>query len=202
MKLNHAQFLAALQQANGSVSVAAGLVTFENGDTFDVAEHSPSDTEQGTPLEAARALAAIHKNEPAIVDAFRGISQRERNHLAAALSAFYPVLVMENKYQPVLLDEPIKIPVTTYEEGLAVQRALFALGCGFHHGSYPLAKDISDECTLSGIFVSRKGVMTVMPFAEKGSVDYVANHKDRAVSPATVLEATTLAELLGCDASR
>jgi hypothetical protein len=197
MQLNLVQFLAALQQADGSVSATAGVVTFANGDTFDVAANAAGqEPAADTPLAAAGVLADIHADEPAIVDAFRAGTQGERNRLGQALASFYQVLCMESKFQPILLEESIKIPVTSFEEGLVVQRSLFRMGCGFHHGRYPLSKDLSNQCTLSGIFVSRKGVMTVMPYKEPGSVAYVANHESRAVSPATVLAAVSLADLL------
>ena len=195
MQLNLEQFLHELLDAECSMTVSAGVVTFEDGDTFDVAAYLPGVAAKVTPLEAARTLAAMPDGEQAVVDAFRDITQGERNGLGQALSSFYRVLCMESKFQPNLLAEPIKIVVTSFDEGLAVQRALFQLGCGFHHGSYPLAKDLSSECTFSGIFVSRKGVMTVMPLREPGSLEYVANSKNRAVSPAAVLSAITILEL-------
>jgi hypothetical protein len=197
MQLNLEQFLNELLDAECSMSVSAGVVTFEDGDTFDVAVHLPRPAAaKVTPVDNALALAALQGDEAAIVDAFRPLLQSERNQLGAALSSFYSVLCMESKFQPNLLVEPIKIAVTSFDEGLAVQRALFQLGCGFHHGGYPLSKDLANECTLSGIFVSRKGVMTVMPLREPGSLEYVANSNNRAVSPAAVLSATTIAELL------
>lgn len=196
MQLNLEQFLNELLDAECSMSVSAGVVTFEYGDTFDVAAHLPRPAAtKVTPVDNALALAALQGDEAAIVDAFRPLLQSERNQLGAALSSFYGVLCMESKFQPNLLVEPIKIAVTSFDEGLAVQRALFQLGCGFHHGGYPVSKDLANECTLSGIFVSRKGVMTVMPLREPGSLEYVANSKNRAVTPAAVLSATTIAEL-------
>lgn len=195
MQLNLAQFLSALQRAECTVSVSAGVVTFDNGDTFNVAaERARPDAFEVTPLAAARVLAAV-PNDEEVVDAFRSITQSERNQLGAALSSFYPVLCMESKFQPELLVEPIKIPVASFEEGLAVQRALFDLGCGFHHGGYPLAKDLSDQCSLCGIFVSRKGVMTVMPLSERGSLEYLARHQNFSVSAETVLAAKSPADL-------
>ena len=193
MQLNLQQFLTELLDAECSMSVSAGVVTFEDGDTFDVAAHLAETAV--TPLDNARALAAMQGDEPAIVDAFRAVSQGERNQLAAALSSFYAVLCMESKFQPNLLDAPIKIAISSFDEGLAVQRALFNLGCGFHHGRYPLSKVLSNECAVCGIFVSRKGAMTVMPLREPGSQDYVAKNENRPVSAAAVLSATTIAEL-------
>jgi hypothetical protein len=102
---------------------------------------------------------------------------------------------MESKFQPDLLDAPIKIAVSSFDEGLAVQRALFQLGCGFHHGRYPLSKDLANQYAVCGIFVSRKGAMTVMPLREPGSLEYVAKSENRPVSVAAVLSATTIAEL-------
>lgn len=196
MQLNLEQFLHELLDAECSMSVSAGVVTFEDGDTFDVAAHLPGPAAtKVTPVDNALALAALQGDEAAIVDAFRPLLQSERNQLAAALSSFYSVLCMESKFQPNLLAEPIKIAVTSFDEGLAVQRALFNLGCGFHYGSYPLAKDLANQCVLSGIFVSRKGVMSVMPLSEPGGLEFMAKSQNRAVAPAAVLSATTTAEL-------
>lgn len=196
MQLNTEQFLAALRGADGTMTVSAGVVTLDNGDTFDVAsvDASPAGADAITPVAAATLLASMQGDEPAIVDAFRPLRHRERERLAIAMSSFYGVLCMESKFQPQLLAEPIKIPVTSFEEGLNVQRALFELGCGFHHGSYPLAKSIS-EGVFAGIFVSRKGVMTVMPLADKDSREYVAKHESHEVCAAAVLGATTLEDL-------
>ena len=198
MQLNTAQFLAALRGAEGTLTVTAGVVTLENGDTFDVAanDSGPVDAQAITPLAAAQLLAGMQGDEPAILEAFRPLRHRERERLAIALSSFFSIITMESKFQPVLLAEEIRIPVTTFDEGLAVQRALFNLGCGFHHGGYPLSKSLSDECELAGVFVSRKGVMTIMPLPDLGSREYVADHKSLAVSPAAVLAASSLADLV------
>jgi hypothetical protein len=198
MQLNTEQFLAALRGAAGTLTVAADVVTLENGDTFDAAATDAGQPTAAaiTPLAAAELLAGLQGDEPAIVAAFRAVPHRERERLAIALSSLYGVLCMESKFQPMLLTEPIKIPVTSFEEGLAVQRALFNLGFGFHHGGYPLSKDLSTQCVLSGIFVSRKGVMTVMPLNEHNSREYVANHESYAVSPETVLAATSRDDLV------
>lgn len=193
MQLNTEQFLAALRGTEGTVTVTAGVATLENGDTFDAAANDGAAAV--TPLAAATLLAGMRGDELAIVEAFRSVRHRERERLALALSSFFGIITMESKFQPVLLPDEIRIPVTSFDEGLAVQRALFQLGCGFHHGSYPLAKTLSEECELSGVFVSRKGVMTIMPLADPGSRDYVANHESFAVSPAAVLAATSIEDL-------
>jgi hypothetical protein len=148
-----------------------------------------------TPLDAARLLAALPGDEAATVEAFRSLSQQERDKLGQALSSLASVLFTEWKFQPVLLSEPIKIPVASFNEGIAVQEALFKLGCGFHNGRYPLTKEVSDQCVLSGVFVSRRGVMSVMPNSSEKDREYVAKHESREVSPAAVLAATSLSEL-------
>lgn len=147
-------------------------------------------------VAAARALVAIQNDEATVVEVFRNTTQREREHIGAALSALASMLGAEWKFQPVLLQEPIKIPVASFEEAVAVQKALFRLGCGFHNGRYPLTMEVSDTCNLSGIFVSKRGVITVMPNNTQRDRDYVANHKDRAVSPARVLATGSLEALM------
>jgi hypothetical protein len=157
---------------------------------------NPDDVSNVTPVNAASILAALKDNEPAIVEAFRTLSQGERNRLGGALCSLASVLCMESKFQPVLLAEPIKIPVTSLAEGLAIQEALFRFGCGYHHGSYPLAREVDNQCLLSGIFVSRKGVISVMPDSCEADRAYVRNDKRRAVSPEVVLAANSLDALL------
>lgn len=164
---------------------------------------NPNDSSYVTPAHAASILAAIAGDEAAIVEAFRTLGQGERNKIAGALNSLASVLWMENKFQPVLLAEPIKIPVTSFAEGIAVQEALFRLGCGYHHGSYPLTREVSNECSLSGIFVSSKGVISVMPDGREEDREYVRNDKRRAVSPDVVLAANSLYDLLkGCAPSK
>lgn len=147
-------------------------------------------------LGAARLLAGAKGDESAIVEAFRALSHTERCQLGAAMSAVASVLYMDSKFQPVILDEKIKIPVTSFSEGIAVQEALFKLGCGFHNASYPLTKEASSECLLCGIFVSRKGVMSVVPNTSNEDVEYVANHESRNVTAAAVLQASVLGDLI------
>jgi hypothetical protein len=149
--------------------------------------NNPMGVEKLTTTNAASILEALAGNEPAIVEAFRTLSQGERNKLAGALNSIVSVLWMESKFQPVLLDEPIKIPVTSLAEGIAIQEALFRFGCGYHHGSYPLTKEVDNQCLVSGIFVSSKGVITVMPDSCEADRAYVRNDKRRAVSPEVVL---------------
>lgn len=148
------------------------------------------------PVQAARVLAALKGDEVAIIEAFRELSHGERSELGLALASFASVLCMESKFQPVLLAERIKIPISSFEEGLAVQEALFKLGCGFHNGCYPLTQQVYDDYTLSGVFVSPKGVMSAMPNARKEDREYVQSDGSRAVSVDQVLQATSPSDLL------
>jgi hypothetical protein len=68
------------------VAVCAGVVTFENGDLFDIAAN-PGDTVKVTALPAADTLQQLRDHEPAIVSAFSTIVQGERNRRTDGLSA-------------------------------------------------------------------------------------------------------------------
>jgi hypothetical protein len=151
---------------------------------------------QVSPMAAVVALSGIQANEAAIVDAFRSLSQDERDKFAHDLQAFASTLQAESKFQSTILAEPIKIPVKSLDEGVAVQEALFKLGCGFHNGAYPLSREVFRQCSLSGICVSRKGLMTIVPSANKDDVEYFNNDPRRAVPSDVVLQASSLAQLL------
>lgn len=157
--------------------------------------NNPMGVENLRATNAASILEALAGNEPAIVEAFRTLSQGERNKLAGALNSIVSVLWMECKFQPVLVAEPLKIPVTSIAESVAVQEALFRFGCGYHNGSYPLTPE-THRRAVSGIFVSSKGVISVMPDSCEADRAYVRNDKRRAVSPEVVLAANSLDDLL------
>lgn len=94
------------------------------------------------------------------------------------------------------LAERIKIPISSFGEGIAVQEALFRLGFGFHHGSYPLAQRVSGDYALCGIFVSPKGVMTLMPNASEEDREYVRKDESREISVYRVMQAIQPSDLL------
>ena len=146
-----------------------------------------------TVLDAAKLISSIKDNETAIVEAFRDLPQQERDQLARAFGMVSTVLLDARVFRPILFEKPIKILISSYEQGIAVQKALFKLGCGYHMGNFPLAPSLL-EISLSAILVGRRGMMTVATFSAADKA-YLAQNTTQEIAAESVLSATSTKEL-------
>jgi hypothetical protein len=166
LKLNTQQFLASLHGVDKTLTVKDGIVTFENGDTYDVAAQAVGQTQT--------VLCRCGGGRPGL---------------------------------KTVLPQSIKILVSSFEEGLAVQRALISLGCGSYVNPYTLGQTLQDEHELSGIIVHINGVLQLVRLNdpccpdEVNSRERMAQSPKREVSVSAVLAAKSISDLAPTDAA-
>jgi hypothetical protein len=155
-------------------------------------------------IELAKRLPSIsgeHRNNAEfrqLVATLGKLSEQERQELSDALGKIKGLLQQPTVFQPVLFDEPLKIAVSGIQEAREVQQALFAVGCGFFNGKYPLVREVEvGHGWLTGMHVSRTGAIGLSFGDRSGWFDQSSDKEAKADMVSAAADLKALRHALG-----
>lgn len=140
-----------------------------------------------------KSIESLPKDKEQLIETFKSLSPSQRHALAKEMNDIASVLWYDYNFEPTVCEGYIKIPVSDWEQGMALQRKLIALGCGFHNGSR-LVQEVCNA-VVHGIFVNPKGnISLVLPDA--ASQKHYEESDRIEIQPEIILAASNLLDIV------